>query len=95
MPQRLCFRRPAWFSRAVPALGMGLVLGSCAPATNLLSPTGPVFQGRYAPHALPASAPDSTLRVVTFNIRFALEIENLPVSGWLVEVEVDAAYPQR
>ncbi|MEU8223514.1 Rid family hydrolase [Kribbella sp. NPDC048915] len=27
--------------------------------------------------------------------RFALEIENLPVSGWLVEVEVDAAYPKR
>lgn len=26
--------------------------------------------------------------------RFALEIENLPVSGWLVEVEVDAVYPQ-
>lgn len=25
--------------------------------------------------------------------RFALEVENLPVSGWLVEVEVDAAYP--
>jgi enamine deaminase RidA (YjgF/YER057c/UK114 family) len=25
--------------------------------------------------------------------RFALEIENLPVAGWLVEVEVDAAYP--
>ena len=23
---------------------------------------------------------------------FALEIENLPVNGWLVEVEVDAAY---
>ncbi|MGW7682198.1 Rid family hydrolase [Kribbella sp. NPDC054772] len=27
--------------------------------------------------------------------RFALEIENLPVAGWLVEVEVDAAYPKR
>lgn len=27
--------------------------------------------------------------------RFALEIENLPVDGWLVEVEVDAAYPVR
>jgi enamine deaminase RidA (YjgF/YER057c/UK114 family) len=27
--------------------------------------------------------------------RFALEIENLPVAGWLVEVEVDAAYPPR
>ncbi|MBD8078330.1 Rid family hydrolase [Cellulosimicrobium arenosum] len=26
--------------------------------------------------------------------RFALEIENLPVNGWLVEVEVDAVYPQ-
>lgn len=26
--------------------------------------------------------------------RFALEIENLPVAGWLVEVEVDAAYPK-
>ncbi|MEV6304053.1 Rid family hydrolase [Actinoplanes sp. NPDC051861] len=27
--------------------------------------------------------------------RFALEVENLPVAGWLVEVEVDAAYPAR
>ncbi|MVA76264.1 hypothetical protein GC722_09530 [Auraticoccus sp. F435] len=26
--------------------------------------------------------------------RFALEIENLPVDGWLVEVEVDAVYPR-
>jgi len=26
--------------------------------------------------------------------RFALEIENLPVDGWLVEVEVDAVYPE-
>lgn len=25
--------------------------------------------------------------------RFALEIQNLPVDGWLVEVEVDAVYP--
>ncbi|WP_370614287.1 Rid family hydrolase [Mumia qirimensis] len=27
--------------------------------------------------------------------RFALEIENLPVGGWLVEVEVDAVYPSK
>ncbi|WP_181310304.1 Rid family hydrolase [Nocardioides campestrisoli] len=27
--------------------------------------------------------------------RFALEIENLPVNGWLVEVEVDAAFPDK
>lgn len=26
--------------------------------------------------------------------RFALEVENLPVNGWLVEVEVDAVYPR-
>ncbi|MFI2488093.1 Rid family hydrolase [Promicromonospora kroppenstedtii] len=26
--------------------------------------------------------------------RFALEVENLPVDGWLVEVEVDAVYPR-
>ncbi|MFC5730677.1 MULTISPECIES: Rid family hydrolase [Nocardioides] len=27
--------------------------------------------------------------------RFALEVENLPVIGWLVEVEVDAAFPAK
>ncbi|MGH1565783.1 Rid family hydrolase [Mumia sp. DW29H23] len=27
--------------------------------------------------------------------RFALEIENLPVAGWLVEVEVDAVFPSK
>jgi hypothetical protein len=35
--------------RDVPAVAMGLVLGSCAPATNPLSLTGPRFEGRYAP----------------------------------------------
>ncbi len=25
--------------------------------------------------------------------RFALEVQSLPVAGWLVEVEVDAVYP--
>ena len=54
---------------------MGLVLGSCAPATNLLSLTGPRFEGRYAPHSPPAASPDSSIRVVTFNIRFAQEID--------------------
>ena len=27
--------------------------------------------------------------------RFALEVQSLPVPGWLVEVEVDAVFPQR
>ncbi|HEY7481141.1 MAG TPA: endonuclease/exonuclease/phosphatase family protein [Gemmatimonadales bacterium] len=53
---------------------MGLALGSCARATNLLSPAGPRFEGKYASPS-PAAAPDSTIRVVTFNIRFAREIE--------------------
>jgi endonuclease/exonuclease/phosphatase family metal-dependent hydrolase len=54
---------------------MGLVLGSCAPATNLLSLTGPRFEGRYAPHPPPAASPESPIRFVTFNIRFAREID--------------------
>lgn len=54
---------------------MVLVLGSCAPATNLLSLTGPRFEGRYAPRPGPATSPDSSIRVVTFNIRFAREID--------------------
>ncbi|CAN5886790.1 hypothetical protein BH24GEM1_BH24GEM1_31750 [soil metagenome] len=73
--QRLRFLLPAWFRRGVPALAMGLVLGSCAPATNLLNLTGPRFEGRYAPHPPPATSPDSSIRVVTFNIRFAHEID--------------------
>ena len=75
MVQRSRFRWSAWFSRTVPALGLGLVLGSCAPATNLLSLTGPRFQGRYASRLPAAASPDSPIRVVTFNIRFAREIE--------------------
>jgi endonuclease/exonuclease/phosphatase family metal-dependent hydrolase len=54
---------------------MGLVLGSCAPATNLLSLAGPRFEGRYASRLPPATASDFSLRVVTFNIRFAREID--------------------
>lgn len=54
---------------------MGLVLTSCAPAVNLLSLTGPRFEGHYAPRHPPAASPDSQVRVVTFNIRFAREID--------------------
>ena len=62
-------------ARRVLALGLALVLGSCAPATNLLSPAGPRFEGHYAPPATPAPASDSGIRIVTFNIRFAREID--------------------
>jgi enamine deaminase RidA (YjgF/YER057c/UK114 family) len=51
--------------------------------------------GKYVPVPL-GTAPPAKPFVVNPSrpSRFALEIENLPVSGWLVEVEVDAAYPK-
>jgi enamine deaminase RidA (YjgF/YER057c/UK114 family) len=52
--------------------------------------------GAYVPVPL-GTAPPAKPFVVNKSrpSRFALEIENLPVNGWLVEVEVDAAYPAR
>jgi enamine deaminase RidA (YjgF/YER057c/UK114 family) len=52
--------------------------------------------GQYVPVPLGTAAPAKPFVVNKARpSRFALEIENLPVAGWLVEVEVDAAYPQR
>ncbi|MFF1817273.1 Rid family hydrolase [Kribbella sp. NPDC058245] len=52
--------------------------------------------GKFVPIPL-GTAPPAKPFVVNKSrpSRFALEIENLPVTGWLVEVEVDAAYPKR
>ncbi len=52
--------------------------------------------GKFTPVPL-GTAPPTKPFVVNKSrpSRFALEIENLPVAGWLVEVEVDAAYPKR
>jgi enamine deaminase RidA (YjgF/YER057c/UK114 family) len=51
--------------------------------------------GQYVPVPL-GTAPPAKPFVVNKSrpTRFALEIENLPVAGWLVEVEVDVAYPK-
>ncbi|TDO50663.1 enamine deaminase RidA (YjgF/YER057c/UK114 family) [Kribbella sp. VKM Ac-2527] len=52
--------------------------------------------GQYIPVPLGTAAPTKPFVVNKARpSRFALEIENLPVNGWLVEVEVDAAYPAR
>jgi enamine deaminase RidA (YjgF/YER057c/UK114 family) len=52
--------------------------------------------GKYVPVPLGTAAPAKPFVVNKSRpSRFALEIENLPVAGWLVEVEVDAAYPKR
>jgi endonuclease/exonuclease/phosphatase (EEP) superfamily protein YafD len=69
---------PTWsrrFTSGVLALLAGFLLGSCAPVTNLLSPTGPRFVGHYARTAAPGSAASSPLRLVTFNVRYARQIE--------------------
>jgi endonuclease/exonuclease/phosphatase family metal-dependent hydrolase len=49
-----------------------LVLAACTPAVNLLNANAPGFKGHYAPRHAP---PDSSLRIVTFNIRYAREID--------------------
>ncbi|WP_020388923.1 Rid family hydrolase [Kribbella catacumbae] len=52
--------------------------------------------GQYVPVPLGTAAPAKPFVINKSRpSRFALEIENLPVAGWLVEVEVDAAYPSR
>ena len=75
IPQHAGLRLPGWHLRRVSALGLAVALASCAPATNLLNPDGPGFQGRYAPRPTPGASTDSLLRIVTFNIKFAREIE--------------------
>jgi endonuclease/exonuclease/phosphatase family metal-dependent hydrolase len=69
--------RYTWSPRFAPgafALGAGLLLAGCAPVTNLLNLAGPRFEGHYAPQAPPA-APAHPIRLVTFNIKFAREID--------------------
>lgn len=50
-----------------------MAVAACAPARNYTDPAGP----RYAASYLPATAPPRTgpLKVVTFNIRYALQVD--------------------
>jgi endonuclease/exonuclease/phosphatase family metal-dependent hydrolase len=63
------------FTGITLALGAVLVLGSCGPVTNLLSPTGPRFEASYAPPGSPAAPAGSPIRLITFNIKLAREID--------------------
>jgi endonuclease/exonuclease/phosphatase family metal-dependent hydrolase len=60
-------RRPA---RAVLPLALAAGLGGCAPARNYTDPRGPRYAGSFA-----RSHPDGGFKVVTFNLRFAREVE--------------------
>lgn len=63
------------------AAGVLIVLTGCAPATNYESNTGP----RYAWTAPPAPDLEPGLRVATFNIRYARDVE-----GALAAIRADA-----
>ena len=52
-----------------------VLLASCAPMANLLNPSTPRFEGHYGSPASSAGVPGAPLRVVTFNIKFAQEID--------------------
>ena len=70
-------RRPRRGLAALALLGLGTagLLGGCASMTNLTSPGGPRFEGSYAaPLAYVAAA--GPVRVVSFNIKFAREIDS-------------------
>ena len=62
--------RPRLVGLAVAAL-----LAGCAPMPNLLDPSSPRFEGRYATPAAHPSGPGAPLRVVSFNIKFAEAID--------------------
>lgn len=57
------------------ALAAAVLLGGCAPVTNLLSVSGPAFEGHFAPPPPRLEAIGSPVRVVSFNIKFGREID--------------------
>jgi endonuclease/exonuclease/phosphatase family metal-dependent hydrolase len=63
----------SWWRRARLG-GSVLFLAGCAQTFNLMDPASPRFDGRYASSPAPGR-PGSPLRVVTFNIRLAKEID--------------------
>lgn len=75
MKQSSRYTRPDRFAAGPLALGVGLLLASCAPVTNFLNPIGPRFEGHYAQPAPPTGPTHSPVRVVTFNIKYAREID--------------------
>jgi endonuclease/exonuclease/phosphatase family metal-dependent hydrolase len=71
MPRHV--RRPGF--RLGAAVASAALLAACAPMPNLLNPSSPRFEGHYAGSAPGGVSPAPSLRVVTFNIKFAREID--------------------
>lgn len=53
-------------------LAAGVLLAACRPVINFQEPDAPLYEGNYSDGA---PEPDGTLKVVTWNIAFAKEIE--------------------
>jgi len=60
--------------RAVAA-ALALGLAACASALNYLEPAGPWYESRFAPSSRPTRPAEAPLRIVTFNIAFAREMD--------------------
>jgi endonuclease/exonuclease/phosphatase family metal-dependent hydrolase len=56
------------------AVLVALVAGACATAVNYLDPKGPIYETHHAP-VRPAAAAQGPLRVVTFNIEYAIHVD--------------------
>jgi endonuclease/exonuclease/phosphatase family metal-dependent hydrolase len=56
-------------------LATGVLLVACAPTINLLNPVSPKFEGSYAHSAAAVTGPVRRVRVVSFNIKLADQIE--------------------
>ena len=67
---RLAPPRPFLSAAALLLSGGVATASSCAPALNYLHPTEPRYAGRFA-----APDPDPAFRVVTFNVKFAREVD--------------------
>ena len=70
------FHRPRRGLAALALLGLGSAgLAGCATMTNLTNPLGPRFEGSYGT-PFPYGAAGGPVRVVSFNIKFAREIDS-------------------
>ena len=64
-------------TRAFIGTAAALAMAACAPTVNLLNPTGPKFAGDFAaPAPADSASAVAPLRVVTFNIKLADQIDS-------------------
>jgi len=66
--------RPSSRVARFAAAGFALVGAACGTAVNYLDPEGPMYETRHAP-SVPATAGAGPLRVVTFNIAYAVHVD--------------------